>query len=804
MFIASRYGAHVVWSNASMSSPPAPSDRRSAALALAVVAFITFLPFARGVLAGDCFFWRDLAQHFLPLRLFAVEGLMAGEVRHWNPYAHEGELLPLPTLSYPLDLLHVLWPSVRGLSLLLALHVPLAGLGFLTLARRLALSWRAAVGGALAYALGGFCLSSLSLYVHLQGIAWAPFVVAGLIGAARGGRRHCAIAAIVTAIAVSTVAVEITAQAVLVGLTIGLPGAGRRGVMRVASALLLAAALIAPTAAHVRQLLQDSGRQGATPVEVVLQYSLHPVMLLQVAAAGLFGDTARQVDEYAGYRFVGAFPYFSSLYLGVVVLALSAVGARYGRALRVRLVVLVLLGLVVSLGAWARLDLLLQVVPAALRVFRYPCKAFFTAHLAIAILAALGIEALGRDPEARPWRLLAAIAGGVGGLLVAGTAFLAARPATLASLGASFFPAAWPAERQAPAALMILGDARLGGLVAVTVAVIAALVVARRLNPGRAVLACIALMAADLLRGGAGLNPMVTASFYDLSPEMSRVAARLREDGGRLFSCEPEFSDHWRAASQSMREGQDAWINATYLEALVAYDNVLARVPSAYSLDQTAFTPLWRLMSAADVSCDSLSRIVDRLRAAGVTHIISYSPREHPALRIEEVLRPPRVAPLALYLYALAEPLPRLAVARRVQLARDRSDAVQQSRLPGFQASGGVAVEGDTAFAGEANGTIVSHTESADRVEVAVDTDRPSVLVVRDAWAPGWAATVDGAAVPIWRADGRHRAVPVPAGRSRVVLSYRLPHMGLAYLVASIAAGIVLLLARAGRAGVLD
>ena len=70
----------------------------------------------------------------------------------------------------------------------------------------------------------------------------------------------------------------------------------------------------------------------------------------------------------------------------------------------------------------------------------------------------------------------------------------------------------------------------------------------------------------------------------------------------RSFSCEPEFSEHWRAVSHSLTAGQDLWVNVTYLEALAGYTNALAKIPSVYALDQAGFTPQWRLMSGPEVS----------------------------------------------------------------------------------------------------------------------------------------------------------------------------------------------------------
>jgi uncharacterized membrane protein YfhO len=60
-----------------------------------------------------------------------------------------------------------------------------------------------------------------------------------------------------------------------------------------------------------------------------------------------------------------------------------------------------------------------------------------------------------------------------------------------------------------------------------------------------------------------------------------------------------------------------------------------------------------------------------------------------------------------------------------------------------------------------------------ERVDVAVRTERPAVLVLADAWFPGWTATVDGAPTPVLKADLLLRAVPVPAGSHRVGFRYR-------------------------------
>jgi hypothetical protein len=150
-------------------------------------------------------------------------------------------------------------------------------------------------------------------------------------------------------------------------------------------------------------------------------------------------------------------------------------------------------------------------------------------------------------------------------------------------------------------------------------------------------------------------------------------------------------------------------------------------------------------------------------------------------------------------------PEQRAYVAPTVEVVRDVHEAV--ARLRGGQEKGHATllapIDGWTppaaASSRDARAEIVGF--APERVTVDVDAPRPGLLVVAEAWYPGWRATVNGAPAPCVAANAWMRAVPVPAGRSRVVLSFRSRYLALGAAV-SLGTLALLLAAVAGvRAG---
>lgn len=748
------------------------------------MALVAFVPFVRGVLAGGALYFRDLSLIFHPFRRFVAEGLRQGEARYWDPFVHEGVPLVYPPIAYPLDLLHAVWIDERWFSLLLALHVPFAAVAVFALARSFGLSPVAAGGAGLVYALGGFALSTLNFYLYVQALAWAPVTILTLRRATHGTGRHVVWAGASIAVLISTLGMELALQAVVIAFVLLVPARHPGAWTRAAGSVVLGTALAAPVILVMKAQMATGERVGGFPVDVMLNQSVHPLGLLQVLIADLFGDLGALPDRWWGSRFFDrGFPYILSVYLGATVLALALAGGWSRQGPTRRLAVLLVLALAATLGRYAGLSSVLDLVPPALRVFRFPVKLFFTVHLATALLAGWGLEALVRDPVA--WKRLAVAAGLLGLALAAVPALPWLVPGGAAWFVAHFFPAAlsWPTRLGHLEHLA--RDAGTGGALALVLAALAVLVRRGRLAPRTGALLAATLAVADLLRAGAGLNPMVGASFFAVSPEVQAVL-RTVPDLQRVFTCNVEGSAAYWRARRERGAHHELMTFAAQTDTLTPHRNRAVHIRSALSPDLTSLVPRSRLPPPG-LSCADPDTLVPELRRRGVSHVVSLDPLTHAGLHEVARAAPARIAPLALHLYAVTEPRPLRFVATRIRRAKPPDDSTV------WIADAPADVDGAT-------GTVRVVRETMRILEMDVDASQETAVVVLEGSFPGWKAWRNGEPAPMLEAS-HHRAVWVPAGHSRVVMRYSPRGLREGLVIALLAMGAAGVLWRGGLRG---
>jgi uncharacterized membrane protein YfhO len=72
-------------------------------------------------------------------------------------------------------------------------------------------------------------------------------------------------------------------------------------------------------------------------------------------------------------------------------------------------------------------------------------------------------------------------------------------------------------------------------------------------------------------------------------------------------------------------------------------------------------------------------------------------------------------------------------------------------------------------------GTVLSVRREPERVSVQFEADAGGLLVVNDAFWPGWTARIDGREAPMLPTNVIARGVEVPAGRHTLTMSYEPP-----------------------------
>ncbi len=735
----------------------------SGALALAAFAL------REALFGGRALFERDLETLFYGRAEVLRRSVAEGVLPLWNPYPAFGEpllALGVTQVLYPPAWLALVLAPQAAWALSAALHLASTGLGLFLLARRLGLSAAASGLAAAAWAGGDALLSAVNMPNLLTGAAWLPW--AGLAATRLASPRGplWLAAALAAPLLAGSPEAFLMCVAVALGAT-GLeatPADARRRLARLGLAaglgLGLAAAQWVPTLA----LAQRSAR--ATLGERAQGYwSQHPAGLATLALPVVL-DELPLAEPWRRALYENREPFLPSIYLGALVLPLSLVGlAAAPRRPRLALAALALGATAVALGRHLPAFDLWSGLPG-LSGLRFPSKALELVAFALALLAGCGLDAL-RRAEAVRLRQAAAATMALIGLL----ALWAAQP------GAG----AWHALLVPPEALghpWTRSAAFLATLRALAVAGAAALAGAAlvlRADRRGAALALAAIAALEAVASVDGLNATASAeAFAWRTPALAPVPA---ERPNRVYAIDYPDAESLRLLGRS------------------SYRTVPLDAPADGRL------LLGRLYPVADLGAGSLGREgfpldVPQLRSAEATRWLRSLERNLATPAFPRLLRlsgadfllslhapGPGFAPLAeargvhetVKLSRVEGALPRAFAAAGVRHAEGQA-AFDALVSPAFDPLGEVVLPPGSPVAsapGALAGEVSALDLGLDRVTLEATLERPGLVVLLEAWDPGWTATVDGVPAPVLRANLVFRAVPVPAGRHRVEMRYR-------------------------------
>jgi Bacterial membrane protein YfhO len=742
-----------------------------------VLAAAVLLTFGGAVFTDRVFYERDILNYWGP----HIEVFVRAAAEHawplWNPYAGFGAPLmadPSLALAYPPTWLNLVLAPSTYYKLLVVGHCAWGGLGVLLLARHLRLAADASLVAALAYCLSGPFLSAASLFHHYTGAAWMPWVLLGLQRLLRspsaGSALRLGVAAAMQILAGSgdLCLMTLVAAVFLVGLEGPVPKllTSARTLRFGLLALVLAAGLAAVQWIPTRELLASGARprQG----DQSLYWSLHPASVPDLAAHGAvsglpLSPAAREA------LFEGRDPLLSSIYWGPVTLVLALVGVVLPGPGRARLAGGLLFFLMAALGRHTPFYPLLLHLPV-FPLLRYPIKYLWGASLFAALLAGLGVSSW-----TRPWSVLerkrAALVG-----LCAGLAALAA----LSYAAAVYFRLEgidrWlAADAKTPGRLdSSLAQALVAALLfaAGTVAVF----VRRAERPVPWAALAVLLVGGDLARAGFEVNPLAPRALFQIRPALLDT---LRAGGApRVYSA----GSRPQVPVEMPVRGPAGW-RPEWSRTLGVIDRLIPPTPSRWGLFGSFDGDFTGLAGRTYSEMTTLTNAVrDRvegtvlLRLAGVDYVVTLDPGVFGG-SLPEAARVDSVYASPVLLLSVPHTFPRVFVVDGIRPVAE-ADAQNVLVAGGFDPSREVLVSGPAeASPGRAGfrGSARLLSRRADSLSLEADLDGPGVLVVLEAYHPGWQAEVDGRPTSVLRANALFRGIPLAAGHHRVEMAFRPP-----------------------------
>ncbi len=697
---------------------------------LVLVSFVAAILVARIHGPAGPWLWNlDLPKIDYPLASFFHDALGEGRLPLWNdhlglgyPLYAEGQI----GAFYPPNWLLFQFPPLIALDLSRVLHLTIAGAGAGTLVLGLAGSRSGAFIAAVVAVLGGAIAAKLEWHNLVAAYAYLPWVLVPLVrrpGPTRGGLVAAGFLLgfqawtghpntwLLTCLAAGVVMLTIAPRVTTLGRIVGLGFLGGAiGAVQLVPTAILTTLSVRSTALSPTDLFASA----STPFDI-LSFGFQNAFVRASDGAWRTATTWYPDGPFALFE--------SSAYVGLAVLALSAVGIRAPRARP--FVVLAIVCLAIPIIAAFRPEAWTQI--PILNGLRSPTRSYLVVSLALGVLAGIGVSRIGRSRGAI-LRASVAVAVPIGAYALT-TTLAVAVPTIFDRLlldASSFLGQAGVAAQRELAVAALTAPWPL--LLELTAGFAAVYVIVRTYRSPNARLAfgplVVAVAAIPLILLGPQPNP--ARPFGDFSyADSDYIRAVAATEPRRVFAADPRG---WYAGSPDqlatarlpdmrMFSSLDLLAGDQLLERL-AHDDPEGSVRRAVGVD---------VVATFDRPCPGRPLATVEAESASIC-------------RDDAALRPPYWVPEDVaYLEALGGSS--LIRPRDADLDVERALATAVEQPPSARDTGMLQVEVDAPAAGW--------------------------LWIDRAWWPAWRTTVDGEPVNVARALAG-QLVPVPAGASVV------------------------------------
>jgi hypothetical protein len=686
----------------------------------------------------------DMGLQFLPWRDFGFAELARGNLALWNPHIYSGAPFfggMQSALLYPPNWLYLVLPLPLATNWTIVLNVWLLGaFVFLWALRRGLHPFAAFVSGA----LGMYCAPHF-LHVaagHLSGLAampWIPLVFLAIDGWLDARKpAWCLLGMLAVAMQILAGHPQYVFFTALIAAVYSLVRLTEPVARRPAAAAGLAAFYVGGAALAAVQLfagMQAAGetvRGKALPYAFAAMVGFPPENLVTFVVPGFFGDMANH--PYWGRWIL----WEANAFVGVLGFGLAAYGltARQVRG-KSALVAAAALSVLLALGDSTPLfRLLYDWVPLFDR-FRGAGKFILLTALVLVLFAGYGLDRILRERSVAPAPLL--IGAALAAALLAASAAVrsvdwSALMQAIHATGQSYLDA----QRYAEPGFVLAGQAfaSLGLLLAGITAVVGVALAFWTGREPRAAFVLGALAVAEIFAFARMHRPTFDPARIAL-PELREV---LAADPGEYRILNFPYPN----AAMSLR-AYDIW----------GYDPGVTRRYGEFIQWSTGADP------AAATSYVSFTRFHALLAMLRLKYLVV---RERGELKIVEGATPA---------------LGRLELVGAYRVGARPEEILRAMGEPSFDPRREVILEREprpAPRAAPAPGRAAIVREGTDFIEISAELAAPSILLITDAWAPGWRATaLNGSAQASYElmpANYALRAVPLDRGRHRLRVEY--------------------------------
>ena len=716
------------------------------------------------ILSGKALFWGTSSTQFVPWWDFAWDTILQGQIPLWNPWVGMGAPLVAnyqSAIFYPPYWFLLIVYAAAGLkwmswsiTFVVVFHLIWSGLGVARLLDELELGKLAQTVGGLAFSLSGYLVARAGFLSINAAVAWLPWILLYGLRVTKKGKKSTLMLGLNLALLLLAGHAQSAWYSILLGFvwiifwSIKNSNASNwiratwQSVGRFLAAGTLATGISAIQLIPTMEYLLQSQRASEYGFGEAMTYSFWPWRFLTIIVPGLFGNPAG--GNYWGYGnywedavYIGILP----VLIGLGVLIRELVNKKKkqledisgnNRALILFLVSIIVISFWLALGDNTFLFPFLYKYVPTFGLFQAPTRLSIWAELALAILAAIGVDQLKRPEGKRKYWIRLAAAGCVaviGGSLLGWF--------VLADVKSTFFvPIGWAGFLGLATALLILYIPRKDQ--ELKYKIWSALVVV--------------LVVVDLLAAGWGLNPGIKSNFYERSTgkdnqERFYIPADLEYD--LKFTKYFRF-DTFQPEADWNDMHQDFLPNLPVIQRLKMVNNFDPLVPARF---QTWLEEYDRIDNQGQHQMSGLMNIGSIVTGDGGT-------TQQSELSFNEGFNEVRLNNLAMVSGDDDDVLSLL-----VSEAMDFRKNMILSTTTKFY---------DTECADYGNGEVRVIDQAPGYLKIETELDKNSWIVWSQSWYPGWISVIDGKKEnKVERANYLFQAVCIPAGSHSVELIYR-------------------------------